>query len=128
MKKLIVLSITAFLIVFSCSTLHAQGPSVTTGSFTMASETSAAPVKTFYNVSPAGTDKVVLQLVPDQPFNLNARIVNAAGKTVQAIPAQDVTLRYAENIDVSTLPTGDYFIEIIYGDNKEKIHRIPFTK
>jgi hypothetical protein len=128
MKKLVFLSVTVMLITGLYNKALAQGPQKVNGSFEMASKAQVTPVKAFYNVSTTGSDNVVLQLTPDQPFKLNARIVNAKGKVVQTIAAQDVNLRYAENIDVSKLPAGDYFIEIVYGDNKEKNHRIPFTK
>lgn len=128
MKRILFLSVGILLLSGFCSESRAQGTAPTKGSFEMSSSSKTTPVKASYSVSPAGPDNVVLQLIPDRPFTLNARIVDKQGKVVQAIPAEDIGLRYAQSINVSKLAPGEYFIEVVYGDKSEKNYRIPFTK
>jgi hypothetical protein len=127
MKRIIFL--TALMIVLvSIQKTYGQKSIPVKGSFEMPAKAGVAAVKAFYNVTEAANDNIVLQFVPDKPFKLNAHIVNNKGQEVQKINQQEVGLRYAESIDVSKLPAGDYFIEVLYGDNNEHNYRIPFTK
>ena len=122
------MSISVMLLSGLCNVATAQETAPVRGNFEMVSSAKADAVKTSFSVSTAGNDNLVLQLVPDQPFRLNARIVNKNGKVMSTIPAEDVGIRYAQNIDIRTLPPGEYFIEIAYGDKGEKNYRIPFSK
>ena len=126
MRRILFLSV-GVLLLSGFNESKAQGPASTKGSFEMATASKTA-VKASYSVSPAGANNVVLQLTPDKPFTLNARIIDKQGKVVQAIPTEEVGLRYAESIDVSKLAPGEYFIEVVSGDKSEENYRIPFTK
>jgi hypothetical protein len=128
MRRILFLSVGALLLSGFCNESRAQGAAATRGSFEMSTAGQTAPLQASYSITPAGADNVVLQLTPDKPFTLNARIVDKQGKVMQAIPTEDVGLRYAQSIDVSKLAPGEYFIEVLYGDKSEKNYRIPFTK
>jgi hypothetical protein len=126
MKRLLFLSAICSLF-FGLQKANGQS-TASRGSIEMPSTSKTQAVNTFYSVAASGTDKVTLQMQPDKPFTLNARIVDKDGKEIQKLTTQQVGLRYAENIDVSALPSGSYFIEVIYGENNEKNYKIPFTR
>src|SRR5690349_4815943 len=98
MRRILFLSITALLITSVGNEASGQSVAPKRGSFEMAAPAKGAAVKASYSVSTGNSDNLVLQLVPDQPFKLNARIVNGKGKVVSTIPAENVGLRYAQNI------------------------------
>jgi hypothetical protein len=108
--------------------MYAQKPVVTKGSFEMAATKSSGPVNATFTVKKQVTDHVLIQFVPDKPFTLNAHIVDKDGKEVMQIAATNVSGRYVNNLDISSLPAGEYFVEVLSGDNNERNYRIPFTR
>lgn len=116
------------LLLVSCAVVlraHAYGAR-TTGSFTMTNATGMQITAT-YAVMPAQPANIVLQITPSSAFTLNAHITDSKGKELMKLNPEAVTMRYVNSIDVSKLPAGNYFIEILYGKNNELNYRIPFT-
>ena len=117
----------AFLLCFSMEG-YSQGRTPVKGDFQMKSSLNADAVHANFVMTPTTDDHVVLKLHPDKQVLVNARIVNSKGEEVQKLESEQVSMRYAKSIDVSSLPAGSYFIEIFYGNQQADIYRIPFSK
>jgi hypothetical protein len=66
----------------------------------------------------------------DTPFTLNLHIVDANGNEFTSVESTNILRRfgYGRNWDVSSLPTGPYYLEFLYGDNNSQRFRVPFYK
>lgn len=122
MKRTIFLSL-VFLGLFCCNTAFADGQNSGTFNLTYNGNTISA----IYNVVPAEPDNIVLHIRPSSEFVLNAHVVDKDGKELIKLAPETVTGRYVNSIDVSKLPAGTYYIEVLGGTAEEK-HSIPFSK
>ena len=127
MKQKVLLS-ALLCIVFAAPSAFGQRVKVNSqsavGTFNV-SASSAQQVEARYAIRPAGPDNIVLMIAPKAAFTLNAHIIDSRGREVAKIPAEAVTLRYANSIDISKLAPGNYFIEVLSGGANN--YSIPFT-
>lgn len=81
-----------------------------------------------YTISPQPLgDNMALELYVSQPCMLNVHIVNTQGKELIPVSSGAVSRRVGKDVDISALSPGDYYVEIIYGENQQS-HRVQFTK
>ena len=80
-----------------------------------------------YSLMAASPDNIVLMIVPRGQFTLNAHIINTKGTELMKLKTEPVTLRYVNNLNISSLAPGNYFVEVLSGVNNDKSYRIPFT-
>lgn len=123
MKKAIILSLVFLCLLHPSS--YGQETSNASGNFTITHN--GAAIQGAYSIMPAAPDNIVLKLSPSADFMLNAHIVDQNGKELLKIDAVTVHLRYANSIDISSLGTGNYFIEIVSENAAENL-KIPFSK
>lgn len=128
MKRFFFLSGTICCLLFSGSSLHAQqNIAPAKGQFEI-NTGAREKVLALYRLSPAYPDNILLEINPSAPFPLRASVVNEKGAEQFKLKAEEVTLRYANSIDISKLKKGSYFIEVYPGRDKQQVIRIPFTK
>lgn len=129
MKRLFFLFGTLLCLVLSGSLSYAQQKNATPakGQFEIRTDINEQ-VQAYYTLTPAYPDNLVLQIRPSAPFTLNARIINDKGTQQIILGSEQVTLRYVNNIDISRLTKGRYFIEVQSGTDKQQSIKIPFTR
>jgi hypothetical protein len=127
MKKTILISILLLLFSISFTTYGEGQDNATTGTFTTINATGES-VTINYSVAPAYPDNLAIQLRPSSTFMLKAHIVNHDGTEVLKIKQESVTGRYANSIDISTLPHGSYYFEVLPETEGQQPHRIAFAK
>lgn len=77
---------------------------------------------------PVTDNNLVLELSVTSVFELNAHILNADNQEVIDIAEQTVARRMGKNIDISNLPSGNYYVEFMYGQNSQQTHKVAFSK
>lgn len=81
-----------------------------------------------YRLEPSAPGNIMVLLTPSREVRLTAHIIDKDGKELIEVVNETVIHRYANNIDISSLSYGNYFLEITGGPNTEKKHRIAFSK
>ena len=81
-----------------------------------------------FRLEPSAPGNIMVLLTPTREVRLTAHIIDKDGKELIEVVNETVTHRYANNIDISSLSSGNYFLEITGGSNTEKKHRIAFSK
>lgn len=129
MKRLFFLFGTLLCLLLSGSLIYAQQKNAVPAKGQFEFRTSInGQAQAHYTLTPAYPDNLVLQIRPSAPFTLNARIVNDKGTEQIKLGSEEVTLRYVNNIDISMLAKGRYFIEVQAGTDKQQTIKIPFTR
>lgn len=127
MKQIFIAAFLMLLMSYAVPSMAQAYGTRTTGKFTLTSASGTA-VTASYSLMPAAPSNLVLQIVPSAAFTLTAHITDSKGREVMKLNTADVTLRYVNSIDVSKLPAGNYYIEILHGRNNALNYRIPFTR
>ena len=103
-------------------------PEKAKGSLQVTPDAAKPAITIYYTVKTAAPEYLVLILQATGGFTVNAHIVDSRGKEQMKLAPAPVLPRYVNNVDISKLVPGNYFVEVRYGDKNEASFRIPFTK
>lgn len=130
MKQKLIITFLSSCLVLLASLAYGQRATVSddqaSGSFQI-SNGSPEAISVRYSLAPASPDNIVLLLVPMAEFTLNAHVMDAKGREVLPIKPETVTGRYANNLDISKLAPGNYYIEVLNGVAGQEGHHIAFN-
>lgn len=130
MKKKFIYSVFALLL--SGSVMYGQNKSseatsIAKGDFDIVNA-AGEPVHARYFVSRGLPDNLTILITPNKAFQMHARITDAKGNELIKIKQEEVTMRYANSVDISSLPAGNYFLELSYGKDDAQTYSIAFAK
>jgi ABC-type arginine transport system permease subunit len=108
------------------SPAQAQQAGSVKGQFEVTGSSPAMQVQ--YTLMRALPDNLVVQLQAGAPFRFEGAITDRNGRQLLQLPAEVLQGRYVQQVDISSLPAGQYFVSIRYGAENQESYRIPFTK